>query len=347
MTHEEVMSMMGVKFYRSIDEDNFEILRVINIKGSNECICLMNGEKISKTPEEILSNYVKLIPDGIITFAAIETKINQNSDKNVDDVIVMVRTMDNIENDIQYPDLICRQNIVDIFYELSHNGDETDFVGTSICRSQVPHNMPMELFTRCDKVNYIVTYNTYISDTPLTFIEFMKGKRLNKFDTLLENNLGEYLKSNKLPDIGQKSVKGYCRNLETLLKNNNFCYDYDSLYNITPIKDNLEDNLEKNEFSNGMEYMSLNSKFTNIFSNIFKMKILKTIVVKYDHDIDLSEFDENTIFLIRDNTSSLYVVRYTIEGKYLESELEIDMISQAFEHINLINKYGKKSKSQM
>ena len=346
MTHEEIMSMMGLKYYRNIDENNFEIIRIINIKGTDECICLCdNGEKVSKTPNEILSNYTKLIPDGIITFACVETLITPESAKNVDDVLVMVRTYNNIENDDPYPDLICRQNIVDLFYELSHNGESTDIVGTSICRSQIPSNMPMDLFIRCDKVNYIVTYNTYISDTPLTFIEFMKGKRLKRFDSLLEENLSKYLKTNKLPDMGQKSVKGYCRSLEILLKSNNFLYDYDSLYNITPIKDNLEDNLVKNEFSNGLEYMSLNSKFTNIFSNIFKMKILKTIVLKYEHDIDLSEFNDNTIFLVRDNTSTLYVVRYTTEGNYLESELEIEAMNQAFEHIDLINKYGKKMKN--
>ena len=133
--------------------------------------------------------------------------------------------------------------------------------------------------------------------------------------------------------------------METLIKSNNLLYDYDSLYNITPIKDNLEENLEKKEFSNGLEYMSLNPKFTNIFSNIFKMKILKTIVLKYEHDIDLSEFGNDTVFLIRDNTSSLYVVRYTTEGMYLLSELEMEAVSKAFEHIDVVNKYGKKSKA--
>lgn len=346
MTHEEVMSMMGLKYYRNIDENTFEIIRIINIKGVEECICLLeDGTKVSKTPEEIVSNYTKLIPDGLITFTCIETQISPESKKNVDDVMVMVRTYNNIIHEEIFPDIICRQNIVDLFYELSHNGESTDLVGTSICRDQIPSNMPMDLFMRCDKVNYIVNYNTYISDTPLTFIEFMNGKRLKKFDTLLENNLCEYLKSNKLPDIGQKSVKGYCRNLETLIKSNNFLYDYDSLYNITPIKDSLEENLEKHEFSNGLEYMSLNSKFTNIFSNIFKMKILKTIVLKYEHDIDLSEFGNDTVFLVRDKTHSLYVVRYTTEGNYIESELEMDMINQAFEHIDVVNKYGKKSKA--
>lgn len=346
MTHEEVMSMMGLKYYRNVDENTFEIIRVINIKGTDECICLCeDGSNVSKTPNEILSNYTKLIPDGLITFACVETLISPESGKNVDDVLVMVRTDKNIANDDPYPDLICRQNIVDLFYELSHNGESTELVGTSICRSQIPSNMPMELFMRCDKVNYIVSYNTYISDTPLTFLSFMKGKRLKRFDDLLEENLSKYLKSNKLPDTGQKSVKGYCRNLERLLRNNNFLYDYDSLYNITPIKDDLLDNLVKNKFSNGIEYMSLNSKFTNIFSNIFKMKILKTIVLKYEHDIDLSEFGNDTIFLVRDITSTLYVVRYTTEGNYLESELEIDAMSQAFEHIDLVNKYGKKSKA--
>ena len=72
------------------------------------------------------------------------------------------------------------------------------------------------------------------------------------------------------------------------------------------------------------------------------MKISKTIVVKYDHDIDLSEFGENTIFLVRDNKDDVYVVRYTTTGEYMESELDMQAVASAMEHIKIVNKYKAK-----
>ena len=342
MTHSEVMSMLGAKYYRQLTEDEYEILRVVNIKGTNECICLINNkEQVSKSPEDILGHYTKLIPDGIISFAIVSTRINQAEDRFTDDVLVMARTLANLENNVKAPDLICRQNIVDIFHSMMI-GEDTDYVGTSLLRTEVPANMSMDLFTACDKIDYIVTYNTYITDTPDTFINYMKGKRLSRFDTILDSCMKEYLKAKSIPDTGQLSVKGHCRTLDVLLKNNNFAYDLDTLYSITPIKESMEDNLVTEHFEDGLEYKALNSNLTNIFSNVFKMKISKTIVVKYDHDIDLSEFAENTIFLVRDNKDDIYVVRYTTAGEYMESELDMQAVASAMEHIKIVNKYKAK-----
>lgn len=341
MNHDEIMTMLGAKYYRQIDEDNFEILRVINIKGTDQCVCLINDEREELMPPgNILSHYTKLIPDGLMTFAIVSTKL-KGKDLYTDDVIITVRTAETIMNDVDAPDALCRQNIMDIFHAMVTGKDDTDYVGLSICRSEIPANMPVRMLTECDRVDYIVTYNTYISDTPFTFLNFMKGKRLRRFDTVLENGLKEYLKSKNIPDAGQMSVKGHCRNLETLIANNNFSYDYDQVYGITPINDVMEDNLEDDTLSGEIEYKKLNSNLTNIFSNVFKMKISKTLVIKYDHRIDLSEFDNNTVFLVRDKKGILYVVRYVPEGEYLESELELQAVAAAMEHITTVNKYSK------
>ena len=90
------------------------------------------------------------------------------------------------------------------------------------------------------------------------------------------------------------------------------------------------------------EYDALNSDAINIFSKVFKMQISKTIVIKYDHNIDLSEFNEGEIFLVRDTNDDLYVVRYVLEGEYLETELEAKAVEDAMNNIRIVNKYGSK-----
>ena len=343
MTYEQLSSMMGCKYYKQKEDGEYEILRVINIKGTDTCVCLIDDkEEKLINPADILSVYTKLIPDGIISFAIVSTRVNPTDARYTDDVIVTVTTSNSIETKQNVPDIICRQNIVDIFYAMYSGKEDTEVVGTCLTRNEIPSNLPIEMITHFDKMEYIVTYNTYITDTVFDFLKFMKGKRLRRFDTVLSNGLEAYMKKKGIPDMGQSSVKGHCRDLETLLRNNNFEYDMDQVYSITPIKLDVSENLITNKFANGDEYQSLNSELVNIFSKVFKMKISKTIVLKYWHDIDLSEFHENEVFLVRDITNSVYVVRYTTEGKYIESELEIAAVQQAMENIRIVNKYGSK-----
>lgn len=345
MTYEQISSMLGCKYYKQKEDGSFDILRVVNLKGTDTCICLINNkDEVLMKPNEILSQYVKLTPDGVISFAIVSTQVSPKDERYTEDVLVTASTAYTLDSNQGVPDIICRQNVVDIFYAMYSGKEDTDMVGTCLTRNEIPANMPIEMITHFDKLDYIVTYNTYITDTVYDFIKFMKGKRLRRFDTVLENCMAQYMKSKGVPDMGQSSIKGHCRDLETLLRNNNFAYDMDQIYSITPIKLSVPDNLVTNTFADGSEYKSLNSDLVNIFSKVFKMKISKTIVLKYEHDIDLSEFGENEIFLIRDNSDSVYVVRYTTEGKYIESELEIATIQEAMDNIRIVNKYGSKKR---
>ena len=191
MDYKEISTMLGCKYYKQKEDKSFEILRVINIKGSDTCVCLIDGkdEKLLK-PEFILANYTKLIPDGIITFAIVSTRVNPNDERYTDDVIITANTALGLKADIG-PELICRQNVVDIFYAMYTGKEDTEIVGTCFLRSELPQNLPMEMLTQCDKIDYIVTYNTYVSDTVFDFLNYMKGKRLRKFDTVLDGVIAE------------------------------------------------------------------------------------------------------------------------------------------------------------
>ena len=346
MTHDEALTLLGSKFYKG-NNGEIELIRVTNINSKNECKCYnyKTKEYEIKTPEGILSSYTRLINDGVLIFAIVETMVDEKSEVMTPDVIVTGFTGENF-NTKNSPDIVCRQNIKDIFqaiYAASYNknGEVNDqIVGTCLTKNSIPKGMNMEMITACDKVSFICTYNTYITDTVDTILhELMPTKRLKRFDTVLENCLLEYMKANKIVDMGQKEINGHCRNLETLLNENNFGYDFDSIFGITPIKTNLSNYLVTNHYEDGLEYQSLNNDMTNIFSKIFSIKFSKSIVVEYDHDIDLSELDPDTFFLVRDKSGKVYVVRYVREGYFMESDLATEDVRKAMENIAIINKY--------
>lgn len=348
MKKEQIDTLLGAKMY-CIDRGEIEVIRITNIiKGICTIKNLKTGEINKLEPDYILRNYTKLINDGVIVFAIVETCSDHEKGIMVPDVVIMGYTAEGFKNN--RPDVICRQNIIDIFqniynasYKKNDPNDKT-IVGTSLTRNCVPQGMNMEMLAQCDKITYIATYNTYLTDS-VDFIidEVMSAKKRRKFDEVLENCLSEYLKATKIPDIGQKHVKGHCRDLKTLIHNNNFGYDFDSIFGITPVKFPFDEKvLQDAQFKNGLEYKTLTNDFRNIFSNIFKTKINTSVVVKYDHDIDLSEIPEGGYFLIRDSLGDVYVIRYTTNGEFLESELQIDAMQNAVEMIDIFNKYGTK-----
>lgn len=352
MNHEQALTLLGSKYYRTNKETGeIELVRVVGVKSNNECKCISKGKDSIFIPvDDLVGHYTKLINDGVIVFAIVETCSDEQKGIMTPDVVVMGYTKNRFEAG-EEPDIICRQNIIDIFqaiYAASYNKKEDrdkEIVGTCVTRSSLPKNMNMEMLSQCDKVNFVVTYNTYIQDNIDLFIDMLSGKRLKRFDEVLEKCMLEYMNYNKIPDLGQKQINGHCRSLEVLLKNNNFGYDWDSLFGITPVKFTIDENvLVHNTFSDGLEYDSFNNEYLNIFSKIFQIKLNKTIVLKYEHDIDLSEFEEGTYFLVRDAKMDLYVVRYTSMGQYIESELVIDDVRKAMENIAIVNKYKKGTK---
>ena len=348
MDHNQALTLLGSKFYKANRETGeIEVIRVTGVKTDNSCKCVptKGGEAFYLPATEILGHYTKLINDGVLVFAIVETCSNETNGTMLPDVVILGFTKESFETN--KPVLICRQNIIDIFqaiYAASYNkkGDrDKEIVGTCLTRSSLPKNMTMETLAQCDKVIFTATYNTYISDDIDTILSLINSKRLKKFNDVLEKCLLEYMGAHNVVDCGQKHINGHCRDLETLMKNNNFGYDWDSIFNISPVNFKMEDMIIHNSFEDGTEYDSLNSDATNIFSKIFRIKINKTFVVEYDHDIDLSEFDKSTYFLVRDNTGKLYVIRYTNAGEYLESELELDEVRKAMENIAIVNKYRK------
>ena len=57
-------------------------------------------------------------------------------------------------------------------------------------------------------------------------------------------------------------------------------------------------------------------------ASIYKLALADITVLEYNHDINLAEFNNARYFLLRDSEKKLYLVVYTLNGEYHQSDLE-------------------------
>ena len=348
MDYTKAITMLGMKFYDPKDLE-FVIYRIMNVDGMGVCTCRGTDNSEKKiSGDDIAKKYTRLTPDGVLTFFNVSVQMSETAnvskdakeDKWMDDVIITYRTAENIRNNFRAPDMVCRQNATDLQYCLLTNSNSSDFVGFCLTRNDVPGNMPMEMLTECDEVKYAINVNTYINDNEDTILGVL-GRKSKKFDQTLELAMKEFMESKGMIDTNQKSIRGHCRSLHVLLANNDFWYNLDQLNGVVRMKGRFEDYAEVRKNPEGKEFFALTSDGTNLFSNLFGKHISRTIIVKYDHDIDLGELPINEYFLFRDCVGDLYVVRFVLVGEFIQAELESEARAKAYEEIDIHNKYGK------
>ena len=138
-----------------------------------------------------------------------------------------------------------------------------------------------------------------------------------------------------------ESHDGWCTSVKQLLKENNFMQDLDSMMDITGVDFKLTDYLEKREDSGVYE---LNNIALLFFKEITKVNATQTRVIIFNYSIDMSKFANDNYVFWRDNTNTVYLIVYLVEGEFLEEELrkEIDK-ADVTEKLRLMyyNKYAK------
>ena len=329
---------IGNKYYRYLNEDpdSLEVIRIIGIINSDTVkiqyekssdVSLINAcDKIQMV--NILSDYRSLLSDGFISFNIVETVTAEAADRCIDDVMVMFwkRTSGKVAGD---PDIICRQNINDFFYAYMAKNEDDVYSGVSVTKDDCPAEIDFKQLLACSKLNFSTIINIYLDDK---FEDILKLIKTNKFDHILEANLMDHIKclgkqnncQIKLK-TGTKSVNGFCIDLETLLKENEFWYDMYITLGITPL--NIKLKIENETMTDPDQVQMLRY--------LFKANINKTFVLKYDKDIDMSKIKSKYI-LVRD-TDGLYIIGYTEDGDYIEPDTSVREIeTQMQEALNNI-----------
>lgn len=328
--------ILNERYYYWNDNDSIEEFRICRINNENSITIVKTvgsnvGEKKKIDPKE-LKNYRMLRPDGYISFNIAVLS------KNLKDVIVIISTNNDLIRGIKEPYAVCRQCVIDLFAKQLSQKHE-DITGISVSRDTCPADVEFKNFLACEGVEYSEVMAYYIGDKLDTILSLIKKPSLynNVLQDLFDDHCMIISNNNKYIANSYKKkrqVDGYCKTIEDLLNLNNFEYDLYRAFDIIPT-DFAED-----DFKEGV----LSSKASEILSSIINANIDKSLVIKYDKDIDLSEIKRKTI-LVSDINGTVWVVGYTINGKYtvpvenFESDDNIEKINSIMPTDSIISAY--------
>lgn len=307
-----ISTEMGNIYYQWNDEaDDFDIYRVTRIQNGDtvSCTCTIRGQKpfVKKIKlSDLKKNYSQLISNAIIT--ASKVIVAQTEDgRPVFDIVIMVYKRDGNQMTFGEPDIVCRQALSDIYYEPFCNQEENPYVGLCASQETIPAGYTMQELTACDKVLESVLINTYRTDTLDSIYTLLN---LDNWNNVLEDLAAlhhkqrmaqnPFLSSNEIPMIKD----GYCKNIMTLLKYNNFMYDFYRLLGVVEVNFKIEyDENNPNEQALPLEQVE-------VLQEIYEVNISRTMVAPFDYTIDLSKAKMNYL-LVMDNAHVLYIVVFT------------------------------------
>lgn len=342
----KLQAMIGVKIFKELEDGTIELYRIMNVKkykdsGNPSSISVRNeetGEMIKIRTDE-LKEYTPLESDGMITFNIVKMKDSEG--KLTKDVVVTITKALNIKIGDPIPFAVCRQSITDVFYNLLISDENQMMTGLAVNQNDCPSNFDFRYMLACDGIDFSECINIYRTDT-LNDIYYLINKK--KYDAILEDLYMKHVDASKNPTaLFKKSDRGWCKDLETLLKENNFQADIDEMFGITEVEFTVADYLKEAELPNREKYTTVVTSLKEWLSVTYKLAINDLTVLVYDHDIDLADFNQARYFLIRDSLDVLYLFVYTLSGEYYEKDLEEEANKKDFStkfRLKFYNKYN-------
>lgn len=329
----------GSRFYRLVNND-IEEVRIVKFNNENSISVLFTkGENIGNQKkisiDDLRSEYTKLKEDGFITFTIVDVN-------GTHDVMVTLNRMSDYEENMSgTPYCVCRQCLVDLFAKQLTPGN-IDYVGMSVSTDTCPGDVDYNNFLVCDKMIYSEVISYYIGDKLEDVVRRINAKIFN--DTLynLHDSHCKYLAGNskfKYLTLRDKPVvDGYCKDIYTLLKINNFEYDIFAGFGIIP----MDLSAKEIYLEDANEQWCLTPYCRDILSKLILMNIDKSIVVPYEKDIDL-EAIKRRYMLISDNKENVYVVAFTTNGRIYSDILNVE----SKENVEKLGRYIPSESVQM
>lgn len=310
---------LGYKIYKEQDDGSFDIKRIVNVYPATESFEVLNEDGSKKNFKyDSFKEYTPLEPYGIIMFDILSMNTGKNT--STKDVLISVYSLLDMKLNGRraIPYMMCRQGIVDVFNFLNcQNPEDNDLVGLCVTKDNCPAQIDYQDITACSDIDYSVSMSFYRDDDIETILQCIPQDR---FNAVLNNLYISHCKSSSPLAIYNKTDKGWCRDLKTLMEINNFMVDFNTLCGTTGVDFNLKDYLLP--VDNQPDYMQLNSDALLFFDLTFKVNAVETRVVKYDYSINMGDFNNSNYTLLRDNQNNVYIVVYLVRGEYLEDELQ-------------------------
>lgn len=342
----ELQKMVGQKIFKQLDDGSYSILRIVYVRkyvdGGTPSEITVRDEKTKENKKvrlDSLKGYSPLEPDGIITFAIVTVRDENN--KIHKDVIVTGSKYLNLKYGDKMPFCVCRQSITDFFYNLICKGEDDMLVGLSVNQNDCPSNFDFRVTLACESIEYSDYINFYRNDT---LEEIFTLFNTNKYDKVLSDLFNEYMiASGNTQDLFKNSSGGWCNDLKTLLYQNNFQNDLNEMLGITDVEFALDNFIIEDKLpSSGETYHTITKELKYWLSSIYKLNFNNVSIIEYNHDINLGEFNNTRYLLLRDSNKKLYLLVYTLNGEYKEADLKaLDLDASKIDQfrIKFYNKY--------
>lgn len=286
----------GDRFYYKLSNDSMN-LRVVRIKNENTFNCLRNdGELIKISKTSLLDNYTRITPHGTLFISIVDM-----GDRLQDVIVSLFRTQDFKENTTGEPWCVCRQHISDIFSETMNVSPSLRYSGTSISQKTLPPGHQFQEILACNGIIETRSYNVYLDDSIDDILFLIDRKYRERLDNVLRNLF------NKMND---EYHAGYNENLQDLLNNNDFAFDYLEAWNIQRVS------FEVSEFPG--EELVPNHRYE--VEKITSCEMLRTYVIPFDYTINLPQIKRSYQFIC-DTRNKIFLIAYD-KGEYMSESFK-------------------------
>lgn len=299
-------SPIGAYFFKYEENENGEqeliLLRLYKVKSKNTFLLRDKQKNKVVLSKKQLEEFSMLEPDGLIIHV-----LASDPQQGVDTMCLLYRMKD-INDNINEPYAVCRQNIIDPFEMILNNDPYTTVVGVSISRDTAPEGFDFKSVCiaagiRDQKINFI-----YKDDSFEDIMSFVNEELYDKALMIIKDHMD---------DSDNIKYKGFKDSYRSLLMENDFMYDFRRAFDI--IRLNLTIDTSINRWTEDGIYKISENEIRTIES-LTKHVVISPVLIKYDKTIDLDEIQRSYI-LFEDLNKELYIVSYD-KGEYINREYD-------------------------
>lgn len=244
---------------------------------------------VSMTITELKQHYIRLIPDAFMTISNVSYPIDDEKDIGFDVLVTLNKFGDNV------PDIICRQDTVDIF---RFSNDKMQIpIGISIPKIACPKNMNYLDFLYSKDCKDFKSTAVYLDDSLETVLRYLGS--LNKYDNTMKKLKEKY---------SDTQMVGCHDSVRDLLNGTGFYVDFQSVFGIYTFPFGIDTN--RSDFHDS-ELRLLNSIVNNSTNKI----ITEASYCPYDRGINTEALNMNHMLINAGNVkeSDVFLVAYIEE----------------------------------
>lgn len=292
---------IGAYFFKN-EGNELLLLRLYKVKSEN--IFLLKDKQKNKVVlnKEQLEEFTMVEPDGLIIHS-----LASDPAMGIDTMCFLYRIKD-INDNIEEPYAVCRQNVLDPFEILLNNNPNKIHVGVSISKDTAPVGFDFKSICVISGIRDQKVHFVYKDDSFEDIMSFVNEKLYDKALGIIKSHMDE---SDEMKFIGFED------SYRQLLLENDFMYDFRRAFGIVRL--NIAIDTSINSWTKDGIYKISENEIKTI-ERLTTHKVIAPVLIKYDKTVDLSEIKRSYLFF-EDLNKELYIISYD-KGDYINNDYD-------------------------